>query len=373
MAPIALAFSVLDISGSGSSRLGIALAFRTVPMLAMLLVGGAWADRMPRHRLLVGSDVIAGAAQFALAALVLSGRTNFAVLLALVATTGIATGVLLPAMTGIVPSLVEPNDLPAANALLRLSVNVGQIGGAAAGGLIAAWSPGIALMVDAATFLISAIFVGRLGTISSMTARESMLSSLRSGWEAFTSRRWIVIVVVAAAFNNGAISAMFGVLGPTLADAEFGRRWWGTIVASFTIGLLVGGLLGARSKSNHPMLAGSMALAGGPVALAFLALNVTPILICIAVGATGFGFEFFTVLWDTALQRNVPHDVLSRVSAYDWLGSMGIAPLFQVMAGPAVLAFGIGGALWAVAAVSAFGVALPLVSHEVRTLTNVGE
>jgi MFS family permease len=369
MAPIALAFAVLDLTGS-TSRLGIALASRTIPMLFLLLVGGALADRLPRHRLLVASDLVSGIAHVALGLLVLSNHANFVVLLVLVAVTGLASGVLLPAMTGIVPSLVESEELPAANALLRLSVNVGQIGGASIGGLLAAWSPSSALIVDALTFFVSAVFVARLGTLAAVVTGESLLVSLRSGWRAFVSRRWIVIIVVAAAFNNGAISSTFGVLGPTMADASFGRRWWGVIMASFTVGLLIGGFVGAKVKANRPMLVASLAIAGSPTVLIMLALDAPPILLCLGFAAVGLGFEFFTVLWDTALQRHVPHDLLSRVSAYDWMLSLGVTPVFLLVVGPLAASIGVGRTLWIMVAVGVTGFLMPLFSTEIRKLAN---
>jgi MFS family permease len=369
MAPIALAFAVLDLTGS-ASRLGVALASRTVPMLLMLLVGGALADRLPRHRLLVTSDLVSGLAQLALGLLIIMNRAHFVVMLPLIALTGLASGVLLPAMTGIVPSLVDSDELPAANALLRLSVNFGQIGGASIGGLLAAWSPGAALIVDALTFFISSLFVARLGTLAAVVASESLLTSLRSGWRAFVSRRWIVIIVVAAAFNNGAISSTIGVLGPTLADASFGRRWWGIIMAAFAAGMLIGGFAGAKVKTNRPMLVGSLSLVGTPIALLLLAFKAAPILLCLGFTAVGFGFEFFTVLWDTALQRHVPNDLLSRVSAYDWMFSLGVTPLFLLVVGPLATSFGVGRTLWVMAVVGVVGFVLPLISTDIRKLGN---
>src|SRR5919201_6986786 len=71
--PVAISFAVLDLTGSASD-LGLVLAARMVPVVVFLLVGGVWADRLPRHLVMLGSDVGRGVVQGALAVLLLTGR-----------------------------------------------------------------------------------------------------------------------------------------------------------------------------------------------------------------------------------------------------------------------------------------------------------
>src|SRR5688572_19495013 len=70
--PVALAFAVLDLTGSASD-LGFVLAAHTLPLVAFLLVGGVWADRLPRQLVMVGSDLVRGAAHATIAVLLLAG------------------------------------------------------------------------------------------------------------------------------------------------------------------------------------------------------------------------------------------------------------------------------------------------------------
>jgi MFS family permease len=130
-APIALAFAVLDLTGSPTD-LGIVVAVGIAPQILFVLVGGIWADRLPRHHVMVVSDAIAGAAQAAIAALVLTGVAEIWHLIVLQVVRGAASSFFFPAAQGIVPQTVSARFLQEANALLRLSRNATQIVGAAA-------------------------------------------------------------------------------------------------------------------------------------------------------------------------------------------------------------------------------------------------
>src|SRR5439155_9675036 len=86
-ATTAIAFAVLDVTGS-KADLGYVLAARSVPQVVLLLAGGVWADRLPRHHVMVVSNVASGASQAALAGLLLTGSVHFGELIALAALNG---------------------------------------------------------------------------------------------------------------------------------------------------------------------------------------------------------------------------------------------------------------------------------------------
>jgi MFS family permease len=138
MAPIALAFAVLNTLHGSASDIGFVLAARQVPVIVLLLVGGVWADRLPRHHVLVASNVVSGASQAATAALLLTGHATLGWLAGLAAVNSSATAFFYPASTGIVPQTVPFELRQQANATLRLSLNGTNIAGSALGGT---WSP----------------------------------------------------------------------------------------------------------------------------------------------------------------------------------------------------------------------------------------
>src|SRR6266545_2004557 len=132
MALIALAFAVLDLGSA--SDLGFVLAAGWAPQIVFILVGGVWADRLPRNVVIVAANLVSGAAQSLIAYLLLLDRAQLWHLIALQVVRGVATSFFFPASAGIVPHTVAATQLQQANALLRLSQNTTNIFGALAGG-----------------------------------------------------------------------------------------------------------------------------------------------------------------------------------------------------------------------------------------------
>ena len=136
------------------------LAAQVVPMTFLVLVAGVWADRMSRRRLMLVSDLGRAAVQAVLAVLLLTDSAQLWHLLVLCAAYGALEAFFRPAAGGLTPSLVPADELQQANALVGLAQNAGHvIGPAAAGALIVVLSPGAAIAVDAATFVVSAVFL----------------------------------------------------------------------------------------------------------------------------------------------------------------------------------------------------------------------
>ncbi len=187
MAPIALAFAVLDLTGS-KTDLGIVLAANWVPQLFLVLFGGVFADRLPRHLVMVGSNAISAAAQGAIAALLLTGTARLWQLIALQVLRGAAFSFFFPASQGLVPETVRPTLLQQANVLLGMSRNATNVLGAALGGvLVAAASPGWALAFDAATYLSSAAVLAamRLPGRARTVEAPNVVRELAEGWTEF--------------------------------------------------------------------------------------------------------------------------------------------------------------------------------------------
>ncbi|MGZ4274808.1 MAG: MFS transporter, partial [Solirubrobacteraceae bacterium] len=150
LVPVALAFAVLDLTGSPSG-LGIVLAAQTIPLVAFVLFGGVWADRLSRRRVMAASDLVRALSQGACAALLLTGTARLWELAALQAVYGTAAAFFGPAVLALVPETVEAGQLQSANSLIALSGNIAAvIGPAVAGVIVAASHPGWGLAFDAA-------------------------------------------------------------------------------------------------------------------------------------------------------------------------------------------------------------------------------
>jgi MFS family permease len=333
---IALAFAVLQISGSPTS-LGIVIAARQVANAAITLAAGVWADRLPRHLVLVAAAVVQAAVQAVSAGLVLSGRASVPLLAGLALAYGLADGFVLPASQGLIPLIVSATRLQQANALIGLSRSILGFAGPALGGvLVALGSPGSALAVDAASFAVAAALLLRLSIAprADVVEPEPFLAELRQGWHEFRRQTWIWTTIVFFGIGNMAGAALF-VLGPVVAKREYGgAAAWASIISAAGVGSIPGGLLALRLRPKRPLLA-SCAFSI-PYGFQTLALGLhLPLGVLIANAAlAGLCLAVHLALWFTVFQMQVPESARSRVSSYDALGSFVLVPLGAAVAGP---------------------------------------
>lgn len=342
LVPVALAFAVLDLTGSASD-LGFVLAAETVPMALFVLAGGVWADRLPRQWVMVASDAVRCASQGLTAALLIAGTARIWQLVVLQAVYGTAQAFFNPAWTGLVPETVSPGRLQEANAILGLSRNLaGILGPAVAGTLVATVGPGEALAVDAATFALSAAFLVRLRLPPRVrAAARSFAGDLRDGWGEFRSRSWVWASVLQFSGFHLFVLGPFFVLGPAVAKAALGGvSAWATILAVAGAGSIAGGVVGLRFWPRHPLRAAFLLSIpwAGQVALVAVKAPVAAIAAAAFVGAAALTID--GILWFTALQAHIPTESISRVSAYDWFGSIVFLPVGQALAGPVAAAVG---------------------------------
>ncbi len=349
VAPVALSFAVLELTGSVSD-LGVVLAARFLPLIAFVLAGGVLADRLPRKLVMLASDLVRAGAQAACAVLILSGTAHVWELGALQALYGGAQAFFGPASTGIVPELVEAGDLQEANSLMGVAENLSSVVGPALGGvLVVAVGAGWGLAFDAGAFVISAVSLGlmRLADVS-RPQRRSGIAELREGWRAFVGRRWLWTSVAALPLILAVVFAPLEVLGPDVAKAHLGGAGaWAAISTALGVGAVLGGAVGFRWHPRFPLrVAFLLPLLGEPMLLLLLGAHEL-LALMIAFGLlTGFGGSVFNVLWFTALQREIPPGELSRVSSWDHLGSYALQPLGLALVGPIAIAIGISTTLY---------------------------
>ncbi len=370
MAPVALAFAVLHLTDSASA-LGIVLAARMAPHVVLLAVGGVIADRVPRNLVLVGSNLVAGSSQAFVAVLLISGNAEIWHLVVLEAINGGASAIFYPADTSVVPLTVPAQRLQAANAFLRMGTNMIMILGAAAAGIsVAAFNAGWTIAIDAATFFVAAAFLSQMrGIRAAAAAGSSIIADLRDGWSEFTSHRWLWAIVVQFTIVLIGFFGTFMVLGPLVAEREFsGARAWAAILAGQSIGFMAGGFVALRWRPSRPILMATFSVFLNALPLAAMAMGLPLSLVVGAAVVNGVGVELFNVFWYTALHENVAPEALSRVSAYDALGSVALAPLGLAAAGPVADRIGLDAALWVGVCMVVIPTALVLLVPEVRSL-----
>jgi MFS family permease len=371
MAPIAIAFAVIGIHRSPSA-MSLVLAARMLPTVIFMLVGGVIADRLPRHRVMMIADVVSGLSQAATAALLLLGIADMWTLTAFQFVGGAAGACLMPAVSGLVPQIVKGPTFKEANALLGLSRNGARIGGAAIGGvLVAAFGPGVAIAVDAASFFVSALLLRavRVAEPTVRAARQAFARELIEGWHEFRSRRWVWLISAQYAITNALGMGSFFVLGPIIAAQSLGGpAAWGLIITANACGLIFGSAASLRINFERPLIVAPIgALFIVPV-IAFLALHEAAIVIGFAAFVLGLFAAISGVFFETALQNHVPSEKLSRVAAYDIATSFAAIPLGVLVVGFVAPVIGTTIMLWTAAAVVTVAGVATLAAQDVRAL-----
>lgn len=352
LVPVALAFAVLDLTGSVTD-LGLVIAAQTAPLLLFVLVGGVWADRLPRHRVMLATDLVRAGAQGLTAALVLSGSARIWELAALQAIYGAAEAFFGPASRVVVAQTVDRPELQEANALIGLSAELTSVlGPALAGVIVVAANPGWALAIDAATFVASAIFLALLRVAPMVAAvRTSTVAELRAGWRTFRSRTWLWATVLYFTLFIGFVFAPWQVLGPQIARTSLGGRGaWAAINTALGLGSICGALVGLRWRPAHPLRAALLLFGvGGPVLYVLVAAHAPLAVILLFAVVDGSSGTVFNTFWYTAIQREIPPGELSRVTSWDYLGTLAMQPIGLALTGPVAAAVGISETLYGAA------------------------
>ncbi|WP_368396768.1 MFS transporter [Streptomyces sclerotialus] len=369
MAPVALAFAVLNASGSAGD-MGVVLTAQTVPVILFTLAGGVIGDRFSRQWVLLLSHTGAGLTQAAVAAMLLTGNYHLGALVVLEFLNGTMTAFTTPALRGIVPDIVAKNQKQKANSLLGSARNAAKILGPTAGGtLVATAGGGWAIAADAATYLVAAFCLAQLHLdTKTPPPKKSPLADIREGWTEFTSRTWVWAIVASFGVTNYLQVGIWTVLGPLIAKGSIGEAAWGLVLSVKSVGVLLMALVMYRVTVRRLLPLGQLCIALTALPLLALGLRADVYWLAVATFVAGLGTGVYGIAWETSLQDHVPRHMLSRISSYDNLGSFIAIPAGQLTAARFADAFGasrvalVGGILYA------FFALLPLTASSVRTL-----
>jgi MFS family permease len=314
----------------------------SLPAFFFGLHGGIAADRWSRRRLMIGADLVRAAALIPIAVAGLSGSLPLWGLVVAAFVLEAATSYFAPAYGATIPTAVDRANVQQANALVHATAQALSVGGWALAAFMLQWVPvSTFFAIDAATFLVSALLLTRLGAGRGRAA-EGESTSLRAGIDALRPRRTlslaVIVFAVAMTITTGAWIA--GV--PTLIrdDLDHGPAGFSVVMVGFAVGSIGTGIvltrLGVRSKALVSMLAWTIFLpAYGLIAVA----GSLPLVVAAAIG-TGAGETMSYVLLNSAAQEEVPDRVLGRVLGVisfvhrgaHATGLLLISPLFAVAA-----------------------------------------
>ncbi|GAA1417281.1 MFS transporter [Catellatospora coxensis] len=369
MLPVAVALAVRS-AGHGDSGVGLVLASWMTPLIALILFGGVFADRFGARRLMIGADVVRMLTQSVVAVALITGDAPLWLLITMSALAGAATAMFQPGVAGMVPRVAA--DVQRANGALRVADAGAQLlGPALSATLVVLTGPGTVYAINAATFAVSALclLALRLPPVArAPRADVTIRRDLREGWHEFRTRSWMWSVIL--------IWVVFGVtlFGPNIPLSSgviteyLGENAYGWAMSAMGGGTVFGGLLAMRVRPARPLAAGGLAMFG--FALIPLSVSVhAPLGLLLAAHAVGgAAWAFWSVMWATSVQTQVPGDVLNRVSAYEIAGSTAGIPIGQVLAAPAAVLIGADQVLGVSALVGVLGCVVLLAVRPVREL-----
>jgi MFS family permease len=362
--PVAVTITVLN-SGGRVTQVGLVLAARWLAFVLLAPVGGVWADRLPRTLVMRAADAFRAVAVLGLA--MLPAAPPLWVLALLVFLVGGGEAFFRPAETALLPSILPPERLRPANALITVSYRSAAVTGPGLGALVVVAAGGTrpAFVLNSLTFLVSLVTLTMLREPARVRVdaadRAGMVREILDGVAEVRQRPWVAAVLGLAAVTLMLVIAPETVLLPVVGRQQFGTdAVYATSLALFAAGGIVGGVVALRWRPRRPGLVGAIGWLPFTLVLLVLAFPAAPWRFYVAYFVAGVGFEPFNVYWQTALQREIPADRLARVSSLDWMASLALLPVGMALTGPAVAAFGQGAVLAVAAVVNVAGTVLVL-------------
>jgi hypothetical protein len=371
LSSVAIAFAVLG-NGGTATGLGVVFTAGIAPMIAFLLCGGAFADRLGRRPVMLAADITRCAAQAVLAAALFLMHPPLWLFVVAALVVGTGNAFFQPALSGLAVQLAPAGQLGDANALLAVAGPAAQVAGPAlAGLLIAVTSPAVAVAADAVSYAVSAVALAGLRFPAARGPRcQSLLSELTDGWAEFTAHAWLWAGTIQFALFNLLTWGPYLVLGPVLArDYLGGARAWGLIMACYGGGAVIGGLLALGRRPARPLVVATLATLGFPLPPLALALHLPAVAVGGGALAAGLGSALGSALKATVTQQLVPARALSRVAAFNMVGAFAFGPAAFAAAGPAAAVVGARAVLGFGAAWAACGTLAVLALPSVRRMT----
>lgn len=335
MLPVALSVGLID-AGYGSSGVGYALGAWMAALALCMLFGGVLADRFTPRRMMVLADLARLAIQAGMAVMFATGSTSLAGVVALQFLSGAATALFQPGVASMVPQVAT--DVQRANGVLRVAESVAGVLGPALAGLLVSFSgPGTVFAIYAATYALSAgcLFALRLEAASDTEAgAESFLRQLATGWHEFTSRPWLWGVISIFLLYGCFVAGVSLPVGADLVVSDLGSGALGIGMAAFGAGGVLGGFVAIKVRGERPLAAGSLGWALFALYPVMPALRPGIVPLSVGWALAGAGLAYWSVIWATTVQTQIPAELLNRVYAYDVAGSLTSMALGRSLAGP---------------------------------------
>jgi len=378
---VAIAWQVIRLSNVPTALSAVGVAW-TVPQVLFLLIGGVVSDRVDRRAVMIGADIVRAAAIGALGFLSVTGVIELWHIFVLVAIYGAGDAFFMPAFGAIVPDIVPQNLLVEANSLDQFVRPIAfRLLGPAIGGLmVATWGSGRAFLIDAGSFLVSALCVAlirhRPRALSAGAKQSSVVTEIKEGFSFVRSHTWLWGTLMAAAIALLCFSGPLQVLVPFIVKENIGGDAgdYGLILAVGGVGSIVASLaIGQGGLPRRNVTFMYLNWSRGTFVIAYYAIagaTWQAMLASVTIGAT---FTAGLIVWGTLVHKLVPPELLGRVSSLDWLVSTSLTPLSFALTGPIAQAIGNEATLAGAGVLGGFSVLAFLLLPGLRDIEERGE
>lgn len=334
--PVTVVFAILR-SGGSAMNVGTVLTCHAVGQVAMLPVGGVWADRLSRKVVLMVADAIQAVCYGLLALMIFLHQAAVWQFALTYTIAGMAFAFFTPASRAVLPELIGAEQLQPANALLGLTDSTTKVlGPALAALLLAISSPGTAILINSISFLLSFVLISRMRLRGQVqrSERQHFFADLRDGWLVVAERRWYLANLLCWGVWNFAI-AFFFVLGPVVMEqGHGGATAWSVIMITGSVGSIVGGLAALHYRPRRPLVTANAAALFGIGPLALLAPPAPLFAIALGVAVAFAMTSLVGEVLATTQQQLFPEEMLARVSSLDWMISLIAMPAGYAAAAP---------------------------------------
>lgn len=339
------------VSKTGSALdLGLVLAVSSAAEVVFILIGGVWADRLPRRKVMIVADTARCVAQVFIGLQLIGGLLHLPSLLVAAFVTGTAAAFFRPASYGLVPATVAPDLLRQANAW----ISVGQrtvflVGPAIATALTLSVGAGWAVLLDGVSFAVNVAFLLLLRVPEAVRAATPFVADLRAGWREVRIRTWFWSNAGVHCLWNLARCFFFTVGAAAVITSGAGELGWGIVTQGMAVGALLGAAVSLRLKARRPLVLCNVCLALGALPLVAIAMDLPVGVIAVAAAVMNLVLGLMGTVWNTTVQQHIPEHAISRVGAFDWLTSTSLNPLGMAVAVPVAAVFGTTTSLFAAA------------------------
>ncbi|MGB6772566.1 MAG: MFS transporter [Candidatus Dormiibacterota bacterium] len=367
---VTIAWEVYRISNAPTA-LGVVSAAFALPQVMLLVLGGVLSDRLDRRLVMFLGNLVSGLMMAGLGTLVLLHQIRLWEIVVLVAVYGVSQAFFMPASRAIVPSLIDPELMPQAMALEQFvqPLTSSLIGPAVGGLLVAAGGTGLALLIDAGTFVVAAAALAAISSGHAVLAQEAageaqgrfaILREVRQALQFVRGLPWIWAGLAAAGIANIALTGPLTVLIPYLIKYRLhsGPQTLGLFGACGGLGAILAAVyVGWRGVPRRSVswifLSWAVGTAGlVPMGLAGAAWELLPLAL-VTLGGITLG----NVIWFSRMGVEVPGYILGRVASLDMMVSFSLTPLSNAVTGPLA---GVIGARQVLVVAGALGAVVPV-------------